>query len=53
MIWLIILSPVIIVSAIAIYFGFKSGTTPPDESQLAGKPEEIINPMKNMNTFGP
>lgn len=53
MIWLIILSPVVIVSAIAIYLGKRSGMTPPDESNLAEKPDEVINPMQNMNTFGP
>ncbi|MEH7097449.1 hypothetical protein [Neobacillus vireti] len=53
MIWLMILSPVMIVSAIVIYLGKKSGMTPPEASQLGGKPDEVINPMQNMNTFGP
>lgn len=53
MIWLIILSPVVIVSAIAIYFGKRSGMTSPEETKLAEKPDEVINPMQNMNNFGP
>ncbi|MEH7120003.1 hypothetical protein V7128_21655 [Neobacillus vireti] len=53
MIWFIILAPVMILCGIAVYFDKRNGSTPPDERKLAEKPDEVINPMQNMNTFGP
>lgn len=50
MIWLFILSPVIILGGIAIYFEKKSGMTP-DESKLSDRLEEY--PPENNNTFYP
>ncbi|WP_165976380.1 hypothetical protein [Bacillus salipaludis] len=53
MIWLILLTPFVILGGIAVYFDKKYGSTPPDESKLAEKPDEVINPMQNMNHYGP
>ncbi|WP_157951014.1 hypothetical protein [Peribacillus acanthi] len=43
MIWIYILTPVIIIAGIAIYFEKKSGMTPPDENIQAEKLGEVIN----------
>lgn len=40
MIWLYILMPVFILGGIAVYFGKKSGMTPPDDGKLTEKIEE-------------
>jgi hypothetical protein len=53
MIWLYILMPFVILIAITAYFDKKSRGTPPDERKLAEKPDEVINPMQNHNTFRP
>jgi hypothetical protein len=51
MIWLYIFSPVVILSAIAVYFDKKSGAAPSDDSRFAEKLEEY--PPENNNIYGP
>ncbi|WP_180960250.1 hypothetical protein [Neobacillus cucumis] len=52
MMWLYILTPVVILSGIAIYFEKRSGAVPADERQLTEKLEEYP-PERGMNSFSP
>ncbi|MCH6265893.1 MULTISPECIES: hypothetical protein [Neobacillus] len=52
MIWLYIFLPVIVLGGIAVYFDKKSGMTPPDEGEKAGKIKEYP-PEHGMNSYYP
>jgi uncharacterized membrane protein len=51
MIWLFILIPIIVVSAIAIYFAKKSGMKMPDSSENAKKVDQAEK-QNRLNTYG-
>jgi uncharacterized membrane protein len=51
MIWLFILIPIIVVSAIAIYFDKKSGMKMPDSSENAMKVDQAEK-QNRLNTYG-
>lgn len=53
MLWLLILSPVLILSALAIYFSRKSGMTLPEDSKQDEQSGFLSGSGTTMNSYGP
>ncbi|WP_282034100.1 hypothetical protein [Metabacillus indicus] len=53
MLWLMILSPVLILSAIAIYFSRKSGMILPEDSKQDEHSGFLSGSGSTMNSYGP